>query len=245
MELQAMIVAIYARFSTSDQSCDMKLHELRPYVAKRGWEVFAEYVDTGFSGAAASRINSSGRRGSASSIRYWCGNSIVRIGVPLRNYISTLVTHGTEPLPATEAALPEGPPSAIARLDTPPKKDMRTGVPGLERHPVVKDTSSRIMIHTTPIGLEACSKLHHLPGERFPPRLGEEILQEDHLYVPLLIRWGVQLRENRKPLIIGREIVVRGFADVLQVLIGPGEVCQGRKIRSLLLTSFRQLRAFF
>jgi putative DNA-invertase from lambdoid prophage Rac len=55
MELQAMIIAIYARVSTSDQSCEMQLHELRQYIAKRGWEVFAEYVDTGFSGAQASR----------------------------------------------------------------------------------------------------------------------------------------------------------------------------------------------
>ncbi len=50
-----MIIAIYARVSTSDQSCEMQLHELRQYVAKRGWEVFQEYVDTGFSGAAACR----------------------------------------------------------------------------------------------------------------------------------------------------------------------------------------------
>src|SRR5580698_1588608 len=55
MDLQAMIVAIYARVSTSDQSCAMQLHELRQYVAKQGWQVFAEYVDTGFSGAVASR----------------------------------------------------------------------------------------------------------------------------------------------------------------------------------------------
>src|SRR5271169_2165170 len=55
MELQAMIVAIYARVSTSDQSCDMQLHALREYVARQGWQVFQEYVDTGFSGAAASR----------------------------------------------------------------------------------------------------------------------------------------------------------------------------------------------
>jgi putative DNA-invertase from lambdoid prophage Rac len=51
----AMIVAIYARVSTSDQSCEMQLHELRQYVVKQGWQVFQEYVDTGFSGAAASR----------------------------------------------------------------------------------------------------------------------------------------------------------------------------------------------
>src|ERR1017187_6828848 len=55
MELQVMIVAIYARVSTLDQSCEMQLHELRQYVTKQGWQVFAEYVDTGFSGAAASR----------------------------------------------------------------------------------------------------------------------------------------------------------------------------------------------
>jgi len=50
-----VIVCIYARVSTTNQSCDMKLHELRQYVQKREWQVFAEYVDTGFSGAAASR----------------------------------------------------------------------------------------------------------------------------------------------------------------------------------------------
>ncbi len=50
-----MIVAIYARFSTSDQSCDMQLRELRQHVAKRGWQVFAEYVDTASAGPPASR----------------------------------------------------------------------------------------------------------------------------------------------------------------------------------------------
>jgi DNA invertase Pin-like site-specific DNA recombinase len=50
-----MIVAIYARVSTTDQSCEMQLHELRQYVSRQCWQVFAEYVDTGFSGAAASR----------------------------------------------------------------------------------------------------------------------------------------------------------------------------------------------
>jgi putative DNA-invertase from lambdoid prophage Rac len=50
-----MIIAIYARVSTSDQSCEMQLHELRQYVQKQNWQVFQEYVDTGFSGAAASR----------------------------------------------------------------------------------------------------------------------------------------------------------------------------------------------
>ena len=50
-----MMIAIYARVSTSDQSCEMQLHELRQYVARQGWKVFSEYVDTGFSGASSSR----------------------------------------------------------------------------------------------------------------------------------------------------------------------------------------------
>jgi putative DNA-invertase from lambdoid prophage Rac len=50
-----MIVALYARVSTSDQSCEMQLRELRQYVQRQGWQVFAEYVDTGFSGASSSR----------------------------------------------------------------------------------------------------------------------------------------------------------------------------------------------
>jgi hypothetical protein len=41
--------------NTTDQSCDMQLHELRQYVQRRDWQVFAEYADTGFRGAAASR----------------------------------------------------------------------------------------------------------------------------------------------------------------------------------------------
>jgi DNA invertase Pin-like site-specific DNA recombinase len=50
-----MIVAIYARVSTSDQSCEMQLRELRQYVQRQSFQTFAEYVDTGFSGASASR----------------------------------------------------------------------------------------------------------------------------------------------------------------------------------------------
>jgi len=50
-----MRVAIYARVSTSDQSCEMQLRELRDYVAARRWSVQAEYVDTGWSGSKANR----------------------------------------------------------------------------------------------------------------------------------------------------------------------------------------------
>ena len=50
-----MRVAIYARVSTADQSCEMQLHELREYTERRGWTTVGEYVDTGWSGAKASR----------------------------------------------------------------------------------------------------------------------------------------------------------------------------------------------
>jgi len=50
-----MIVALYARVSTTDQSCEMQLRELRQYAQRQSLQIFAEYVDTGFSGAAASR----------------------------------------------------------------------------------------------------------------------------------------------------------------------------------------------
>ena len=51
-----MRVAIYARVSTTNgQSPEMQLADLREYVSRRGWEVFAEYVDNGVSGAKESR----------------------------------------------------------------------------------------------------------------------------------------------------------------------------------------------
>jgi DNA invertase Pin-like site-specific DNA recombinase len=50
-----MRAAIYARVSTTDQTCDLQLRELRQYLTARGWETIGEYVDTGWSGAAAAR----------------------------------------------------------------------------------------------------------------------------------------------------------------------------------------------
>lgn len=50
-----MKAAIYARVSTTDQNCDLQLRELRDYCSRRGWEISSEYVDTGWSGAKASR----------------------------------------------------------------------------------------------------------------------------------------------------------------------------------------------
>jgi putative DNA-invertase from lambdoid prophage Rac len=50
-----MNVAIYARVSTLDQNCELQLTELRDYVRHRAWSVHREYIDSGFSGAKASR----------------------------------------------------------------------------------------------------------------------------------------------------------------------------------------------
>ncbi len=49
------MIAIYARVSTNDQDCGLQLTELREYACRRGWKITREYVDTGFSGARASR----------------------------------------------------------------------------------------------------------------------------------------------------------------------------------------------
>ncbi len=48
-------VAIYARVSTSDQSTESQLLDLRRYVRERGWTLFNEYTDHGVSGTKDSR----------------------------------------------------------------------------------------------------------------------------------------------------------------------------------------------
>ena len=50
-----MKCAVYARLSTSDQTCETQLLELRRYVEARGWATREEYVDAGVSGARESR----------------------------------------------------------------------------------------------------------------------------------------------------------------------------------------------
>ncbi len=48
-------VALYARVSTTDQSTDSQLLDLRRYVRERGWDIFNEFVDEGISGTKDSR----------------------------------------------------------------------------------------------------------------------------------------------------------------------------------------------
>ncbi len=48
-------IAVYARVSTSDQSTESQLLDLRRYVRERSWDIFKEYVDEGISGTKDSR----------------------------------------------------------------------------------------------------------------------------------------------------------------------------------------------
>lgn len=44
-------VALYARVSTTDQTCENQLRELREAAQRHGWQIVREHVDQGFSGA--------------------------------------------------------------------------------------------------------------------------------------------------------------------------------------------------
>jgi len=48
-------IAVYARVSTTDQSTDSQLLDLRRYTQERSWNIFKEYVDEGISGTKDSR----------------------------------------------------------------------------------------------------------------------------------------------------------------------------------------------
>ncbi len=48
-------IAVYARVSTTDQSTENQLLDLRRYVRERGWNIYKEYVDEGISGTKDSR----------------------------------------------------------------------------------------------------------------------------------------------------------------------------------------------
>ncbi len=50
-----MRIAIYARVSTTDQSTESQLLDLRRYTRERGWTIFKEYCDNGVSGTKDSR----------------------------------------------------------------------------------------------------------------------------------------------------------------------------------------------
>jgi len=91
--------AIYCRVSTTDQNCEMQLRELREYVARRGWDVAGEYVDTGFSGAKASRpalnrlmADAAGRR--FDTVVVWKIDRFGRSALHLNQQLVALTSYG-------------------------------------------------------------------------------------------------------------------------------------------------------
>ena len=50
-----MRAAVYARVSTTEQTCDNQLLELRRYCEARGWTIAREFVDTSVSGTKERR----------------------------------------------------------------------------------------------------------------------------------------------------------------------------------------------
>jgi putative DNA-invertase from lambdoid prophage Rac len=91
--------AIYARVSTSDQTCESQLRELRDYVSRRGWTITGEYVDTGWSGSKASRPQLDRLMADASQRRFdcICVYKIDRFGrsvLHLNQQLATLTSYG-------------------------------------------------------------------------------------------------------------------------------------------------------
>lgn len=48
-------VAIYARVSTDRETVDMQIHELKEYIKRRGWNLYREFIDLGYSGSDTKR----------------------------------------------------------------------------------------------------------------------------------------------------------------------------------------------
>ena len=85
-----MRAALYARVSTSDQTTDNQLHELRRYADARGWTV-AEYTDT-ISGAkdrrpALDRLVRDARRRRIDALVCW---RLDRLGRSLKHLVTLL-----------------------------------------------------------------------------------------------------------------------------------------------------------
>src|SRR5262249_4348076 len=84
-------VAVYARVSTNDQTCDNQLLELRRYVEARGWTA-NEFVDTGVSGSeerrrALDEMTTAVRRHQVDAVVCW---RLDRLGRNLRHLVLLL-----------------------------------------------------------------------------------------------------------------------------------------------------------
>jgi len=90
--------AVYARVSTSDQTCENQLLELRRYCEARGWQA-TEYVDTGISGAkdrrpALDQLMADAKRRKLDVVVCWKLDRFGRSLAHLINAIQTLTDAG-------------------------------------------------------------------------------------------------------------------------------------------------------
>jgi DNA invertase Pin-like site-specific DNA recombinase len=103
-----MKTALYARVSTSDQTAEMQLRELREHAARRGWQVVGEYVDTGISGTKASRpeldrLMADVKSGLFEVVAVWKFDRMARSVTHLLHVLEVLKTHNVEFASLTEA----------------------------------------------------------------------------------------------------------------------------------------------
>jgi DNA invertase Pin-like site-specific DNA recombinase len=87
-----MTAALYARVSTTDQTCENQLLELRRYCQARGWHIWHEFVDQGVSGAKDRRpalddLVASARRRRFDVLVCW---RLDRLGRNLRHLVTLL-----------------------------------------------------------------------------------------------------------------------------------------------------------
>ena len=94
-----MRAALYARVSTTDQTCENQLIELRRYVQARGWTAAAEYIDHGISGSkdrrpALDRLMADAKRRKVDVVVCWKLDRFGRSLAHLVNAIQTLTDVG-------------------------------------------------------------------------------------------------------------------------------------------------------
>src|SRR5262245_55104922 len=87
-----MRCALYARVSTTEQTCQNQLDELRQYAGARGWTVTQAYVDEGVSGIKESRraldtLLRDARRRRFDVLIVW---SLDRVGRSLRHLLTVI-----------------------------------------------------------------------------------------------------------------------------------------------------------
>jgi DNA invertase Pin-like site-specific DNA recombinase len=102
--------AVYARISTTNhgQGVDLQLNELRQYCERRGWQLTAEYVDRGVSGAKDSRPQLNALMADAARRKFdvvivWKFDRFARSVSHLLRALETFASLGIEFVSLTEA----------------------------------------------------------------------------------------------------------------------------------------------